>query len=198
MQLRRAEAEAQKRWGDVGRVRRERCRMIREGKLAGRCTASVTGAHPRDCTGGRTACAVGRLNGVAGLGFFVIEGTGPTFEAAFARYDLGRLRDRARYCRATKTHNRLRRCRICKYRGPAKAEGLAELQPDETLLTTDERLAAWRKAQDEAAARREADRAESARARELKAAAEKLAQEEDLRIPEHAAAELARRGGPTT
>lgn len=156
MQLRRALAEAQKRWGDDARVQRERCRMIREGKLAGRCTASLTGAHPRDCTGGLTAYSVGRLNGIAGLGFFVIEGAGSTFEAAFARYDNSRARDRARYCRAMKRHNRLRRCRLCKYRGPAKAEGLAELQPDGTLLTTDERLAEWQHRQETARAAQQA------------------------------------------
>lgn len=189
MQIRTALAEAQRRWGKTGAVRREKCRMVREGRYAGRCSG-VLDHHKADCPGRVAICTVGKIE--LNL-FFAVRGNGPTFEAAFADVDRRAARDRANFCRSKKTHDRARRCRVCKYRGPPKSEGLAELQPDGTLLTTDERVAAWQKECAEARARREAERAEAARAQELKAAAEKLAREEDLRIPERAAAELERR-----
>lgn len=150
----RALALAQKRWGKAAAVERTKCRLYTEGKDAGRCSAWFD--RHKSCPGGKPVCKVGRIE----LGmFFAIKGSGETFEAAFADVDNREARDRASYCRSRNSHGETRRCRSCKYRGPTEREGLGELQPDGTLLTTAERVASWQQEIAEVRARREAEKA---------------------------------------
>ncbi len=194
----RALAEAQRRWGAKAAVQRTKCRAFTEGRDAGRCSAWFD-RHPRSCPGGVPVCKVGLIE--LGL-FFSIRGSGPTFEAAFADASDREARDRAGFCRSKASHGPKRRCARCKYRGPAKREGLGQLQPDGTLLTTAERVAAWESERAEVQAARAADKAaEKKRRAEARmmtgrepTVADVLAVEADRRIPEDAAAELARRG----
>lgn len=117
-------AEAMRRWGKNAAVERTKCRLFTDGTKAGRCSAAAYGEHPKDCPGRRPLCKVGRIQ----LGmFFSMEGTGSTYQEAFAKVDRGVARDRAKYCRRRAHHNENGICGLCHYQGPAGREGWAEV-----------------------------------------------------------------------